>query len=164
MAIKINVGRDRVAEKQGNVRYKDLFLDLEEMSNSSKNFFSNDTKVDIKSSDDESAIVNSIRNIFSTTPGERILEPGFGLNLKQWLFEPLDEFTAQEIGETIVSGIKRFEPRVEVKNVNIDINYEQHEYNIQLVLSVPALNINNKTYDAILSQPGFNFLTNTPTS
>lgn len=164
MAIKINVGRDRVAEKQDNVRYKDLFLDLEEMSNSSKNFFSNDTKVDIKSSDDESAIVNSIRNIFSTTPGERILEPGFGLNLKQWLFEPLDEFTAQEIGETIVNGIKRFEPRVEVKNVNIDINYEQHEYNIQLVLSVPALNINNKTYDAILSQPGFNFLTNTPTS
>lgn len=164
MAIKINVGRDRVAEKQDSVRYKDLFLDLEEMSNSSKNFFSNDTKIDIKSSDDESAIVNSIRNIFSTTPGERILEPGFGLNLKQWLFEPLDEFTAQDIGETIVNGIKRFEPRVTVKNVNIDINYEQHEYNIQLVLSVPALNINDKTYDAILSQPGFNFLTNTPTS
>ena len=64
----------------------------------------------------------------------------------------------------IVSGIKRFEPRVEIKNVNVNINYEQHEYTIQLVMSVPALNINDKTYDAILAQPGFNFLTNTPTS
>mgnify|MGYP005751348081 CR=1 FL=1 len=164
MAIKINVGQDRFAQSESNVRYKDVFLDLEEKGNSGKSFFTKDTKVDIRSSDDEGAIVNSIRNIFSTTPGERILEPGFGLNLKQWLFEPLDEFTAQEIGETIVNGIKRFEPRVEVKNVNIDVNYEQHEYNIQLVMSVPALNINDKSYDAILSQPGFNFLTNTPTS
>ena len=41
--------------------------------------------------------------------------------MKQWLFQPLDEFTAQEIGETIVDGIKRYEPRVVVKNVNIDI-------------------------------------------
>jgi len=164
MAIKVNIGEVRNTQADNKTRYKDVFLDLEEKSNSGRSFYNKDTKVDIKSSDDEAAIVNSIRNIFSTSPGERILEPTFGLNLKQWLFEPLDEFTAQEIGETIVSGIKRFEPRVEIKNVNVNINYEQHEYALQLVMSVPALNINDKTYDAILAQPGFNFLTNTPTS
>lgn len=164
MAIKVNIGEVKPTQSDSKIRYKDVFLDLEEKSNSGKSFYNKDTKVDIKSSDDEAAIVNSIRNIFSTSPGERILEPTFGLNLKQWLFEPLDEFTAQEIGETIVSGIKRFEPRVEIKNVNVNINYEQQEYSIQLVMSVPALNINDKTYDAILAQPGFNFLTNTPTS
>ena len=164
MAIKVNIGEVKPTQVDSKSRYKDVFFDLEEKSNSGRSFYNKDTKVDIKSSDDEAAIVNSIRNIFSTSPGERILEPTFGLNLKQWLFEPLDEFTAQEIGETIVSGIKRFEPRVEIKNVNVNINYEQHEYTIQLVMSVPALNINDKTYDAILAQPGFNFLTNTPTS
>ena len=164
MAIKVNIGEVKNTQADNRIRYKDVFLDLEEKSNSGRSFYNKDTKVDIKSSDDEAAIVNSIRNIFSTSPGERILEPTFGLNLKQWLFEPLDEFTAQEIGETIVSGIKRFEPRVEIKNVNVNINYEQHEYALQLVMSVPALNINDKTYDAILAQPGFNFLTNTPTS
>ena len=164
MAIKVNIGEVRNTQADNKTRYKDVFLDLEEKSNSGRSFYNKDTKVDIKSSDDEAAIVNSIRNIFSTSPGERILEPTFGLNLKQWLFEPLDEFTAKEIGETIVSGIKRFEPRVEIKNVNVNINYEQHEYALQLVMSVPALNINDKTYDAILAQPGFNFLTNTPTS
>lgn len=164
MAIKVNIGEVKNTQADNKIRYKDVFLDLEEKSNSGRSFYNKDTKVDIKSSDDEAAIVNSIRNIFSTSPGERILEPTFGLNLKQWLFEPLDEFTAQEIGETIVSGIKRFEPRVEIKNVNVNINYEQHEYALQLVMSVPALNINDKTYDAILAQPGFNFLTNTPTS
>lgn len=163
MAIKITAGAVNPGDGEKKIKYRDLFLDLEEETVGGKTFYSKSNRIDLKTSTDEGAIVNSIRNIFSTTPGEKILEPTFGLNLKQWLFQPLDEFTAQEIGETIVEGIKRYEPRVVVKNVNVDIDYEQHEYAIQLVLSIPALNIDSKAYDAILSQPGFDFLNNTPT-
>lgn len=159
MAIKITTGKAPPPRTEKQIRYRDVFLDLDEESSNKKQFFAKNTTTDLKTSTDEGAIVNSIKNIFSTSPGERILEPTFGLNLKQWLFQPLDTFTAQEIGETIVAGIEKYEPRVLVNNVNVDIDEENHQYTIQLVLTVPSLNINSKSYDAILSQPGFDFLT-----
>lgn len=163
MAIKVYAGNVSATQKETKVKYKDLFLDLAEQSNSGNSLFNKKTSLDLKASVDEAAIVNSIRNIFTTTPGEKILDPTFGLNLSQWLFQPLDEFTAREIGETILNGIQKYEPRVKVNNINVDVLEEQNQYTIKLVLTVPSLNIFDKSYDAILAQPGFEFLTNTTT-
>lgn len=158
MAIKITAGTSLPTQTEKQIKYRDVFLDLDVEGATQKTHFAKDTKTDLKTSVDEGAIVNSIRNIFSTSPGERVLEPDFGLNLKQWLFQPLDDFTAREIGETILQGIERYEPRVSVNNINVNTSPEKHEYLIQLVLTVPSLNINSKAYEAILSQPGFDFL------
>ena len=158
MAIKITAGTSLPTQTEKQIKYRDVFLDLGEEGSSRKSHFAKDTKTDLKTSVDEGAIVNSIRNIFSTSPGERVLEPDFGLNLKQWLFQPLDDFTAREIGETILQGIERYEPRVSVNTINVNTAPEKHEYHIKLVLTVPSLNINSKAYEAILSQPGFDIL------
>ena len=163
MPIKITAGTALPTRTEKNIKYKDVFFDLTEQSSPVGQLYSKESPLDIKSADDETAIINSIRNIFTTTPGERILEPEFGINLAQWLFQPIDEFVAQEIGETIVSGIQRFEPRVVVKNVNIDIEEEKNQYSIELTMAIPALNIDNKTYDAILGLPGFDFITTSST-
>jgi len=160
MAIKVYAGSVPDTQKTKKVKYRDIHLDLTEKTNSGNALYQKQTILDIKASEDEAAIVNSIRNIFTTTPGEKILEPTFGLNLSQWLFQPLDDFTAREIGETILTGIERFEPRVKVNNINVDVEYDQHQYTIKLVLTIPSLNIDSKSYDAILAQPGFEFLTN----
>ena len=130
----------------------------------SRALFSKQTGTDIKVSHDEGAVMNSLRNIFTTTPGEKILNPRFGINLTQWLFSPISEFNAQEIGEAIVTGIETFEPRLLVKTVRVNANHSRSEYEIQLVLTIPSLNIINKNYDAILNQPAFDFLTNTSTA
>ena len=63
----------------------------------------------------------------------------------------------------IDNGIQQFEPRVVVKNVNIDIEEEKNQYSIELTMAIPALNIDNKTYDAILGLPGFDFITTSST-
>lgn len=165
MAIKVTAGtsrRDNTSTRRS--KYRDIHMDLEEQTNVGSNLYNIKTKIDLKVSEDEAAIINSIKNIFTTTPGEKILKPDFGLNLTQWLFRQLDEFTAREIGEAIVTGIERYEPRVTVKNVNVDVDYEKNQYTIQLVLTIPSLNIYDKPYDALLNQPGFDFLTNSPNS
>lgn len=164
MAINVTAGSSsRVATDTGRAKYRDLHMDLEEQTNKGSSLYNIKTKVDLKVSEDEAAIINSLKNIFTTTPGEKILRPDFGLNLTQWLFRQLDEFTAREIGEAIVNGIEKYEPRVTVKNVNVDVDYEKNQYTIQLVLTIPSLNIYDKPYDALLKQPGFDFLTNSPT-
>lgn len=65
------------------------------------------------------AVKNSIKNIFTTKKGEKVLNPSFGCSLEQFLFEPVTQLGGRAIGDTIYDGITQFEPRVEVIKVNV---------------------------------------------
>lgn len=157
---KFESGTQKVTDRK--FTYQDITFDLQqEDAPRGKSLHGKTIVDDIKVSYDEGAIMNSLRNIFTTTPGQKVLNPAFGVNLTRWLFEPCTEFTAREIGEAIVSGIERFEPRVSIKTISVIADKGNHTYIIKLVITIPALNIIDKTYDAILNQPGFDFLTET---
>lgn len=139
--------------------YKDIHYPLSEnMLPEEESLYGKVTRTDLQTSTDEQAVMNSIKNIFTTTPGEKVLNPEFGINLTQWLFEPASEFTAREIGEAIQTGIKKFEPRVQLTRVSVIVDEDNNQYIIKLAIQIPSLNI-SRDYDAVLQQPGFDFLT-----
>ena len=53
----------------------------------------------------EDAVKNSLENIFRTMRGSRRMIPLFAINIYNYLFEPLDEITALEIGNEIFTAI-----------------------------------------------------------
>jgi len=112
---------------------------------------------DIQVSHDLDAIKNSIFNIFTTMPGQKILNPVFGLNLLQFLFTGITPTNARLLGDTILEGITRFEPRVIVENVNVTINADEQTYSIELILSVPSLNITGLSVIGTLAESGYYF-------
>lgn len=117
--------------KKSDKIFVDLHLDLTVDKNlSQKNEFknSNDILVDY----DENAIRNSLRNIFSTRKGQIILNPEFGSSLEQFLFESIDDFNANIIGNTILQNISEFEPRIEVINIRITPKPDENMYKITL--------------------------------
>lgn len=67
--------------------------------------------VDIKS------VQNSIDNIFSWTPGERILNPEFGNRLYQYLYEGINQYNEEQIVAEIRNCVSRWEPRVTITNI-----------------------------------------------
>jgi phage baseplate assembly protein W len=137
-------------------------LDVRESSNLSDfGLYSKENVTDIEQSIDYEAISNSITNIFNTTPGQKLLNPEFGLALRQYLFEPLSYDIAENIGETILLGITEYEPRVRVLHVHVIIDFDAHEYEITLKLAVPALNNSKMTISGSLDTDGF---TSTDTS
>lgn len=139
-----------------NSTYRDLALDMAvEINVLSRNLYRSENVTDIKMSKDEAAIQNSLINIFNTVPGQKLLTPEFGLDLRQYLFEPLSEDIAQNIGETIVSGLKAWEPRVIVQRVNITPDFDQNQYIISLYIAIPALNISEAQYTGVLNTEGF---------
>ena len=101
---------------------------------------SNPISKDITSDFDESAVRNSIFNLFNTVPGQNLLNPEYGLNLLQYLFEPINETSGRQIGNDIVAGINTYEPRVLVKNVDIQLNEDEQTYYITLNIEIPILN------------------------
>jgi phage baseplate assembly protein W len=112
---------------------------------------------DIVADYDVDAIKNSIFNIFTTIPGQKLLNPIFGLNLLQFLFTGITTSNAKLLGDTILKGIIKFEPRVSVDKINVNPDVENQQYTIGLVLSVPSLNITGLQVKSTLSESGYYF-------
>ena len=142
-----------------NYIYRDFHFDLDDGNvPSSTHLFKDKETTDIMSKFDEGAVTNSLVNIFNTLPGEKILNPEFGIYLKKYLFEPVSRDTAETIGEDIVSGIEKFEPRVRIDDVTVLANIDTNEYVINLTITIPPLNISQKRIPGLLNQNGFSFL------
>jgi len=147
---------NRLPKKRDHT-YIDLELDLkiDYTRNSSLNNI-NEQK-DIRADYDINAIKNSIFNIFTTIPGQKILNPIFGLNLYFYLFNGISYNNGKMLGETILKGLTRYEPRVTVDNINITTDIENQQYTIDMILSVPTLNIEGLEVKGTLSESGFYF-------
>lgn len=143
--------------KERDYTYKDLEVDLEidyTKTNPLNNF---KEQRDIVVDYDVAAIKNSIFNIFTTIPGQKILNPTFGLNLLYYLFTGITSENARMLGDTILKGITRFEPRVTVDNIDITTDYDNQQYTIDLFLSVPSLNIKGLQIKGTLAESGYYF-------
>lgn len=128
-----------------SVTYTDLHLDVIG--------YPVNTPRDILVDNDIDAIKNSISNLFNTIPGQKLLSPNYGLSLKQYLFEPVTTSTANMIGETILNGITRFEPRVVVDKIKVSGNSDDKQYTITLIIRVPLLSSRDSlTLNAVLSE------------
>jgi len=110
--------------------------------------------IDILADYDLGAIKNSLTNLFLTIPGQKILNPYFGLNLMQYVFEACDEDTANLIGNQIVSGITTFEPRVNLNKVRVVADPENHQYDIIISFYVPTLGTTSFQLFGTLSTSG----------
>ena len=111
--------------------YTDLKLDLTPTSSVGLGLNvanSNDIIVD----KDYDAIKNSIRNIFTTKPGQKLLTPDFGSSLEKYLFESVSDGLARVIGNQILDQITTYEPRVEVTNIRVAPQPDLNQYNIEV--------------------------------
>ena len=75
----VSVDKRDNAALEGGYLYKDLFLDLEPNVYYNKQLNKQVILKDVQGSYDLQAIKNSIINIFLTSPGQKILNPEFGL-------------------------------------------------------------------------------------
>lgn len=68
---------------------------------------------------DEADIKNSMEILLSTRVGERILQPKYGCNLDEILFEPLTVSLQTYIKDLVFTSIYYFEPRIKPENVTL---------------------------------------------
>lgn len=119
--------------------YTDLMLDLEFSYTQNNEFLKNKEIKDIEINYDYAAIKNSIFNIITTMPGQRILNPYFGTNIDRYLFNRVSEINARSIGNEILQSISNFEPRVTVQNIDIAVDEIVQSYVITLSLNIATV-------------------------
>ncbi len=68
----------------------------------------------------EEDIKQSLQILLSTRVGERIMQPDFGCNLDDLLFDNVDINLKTYIADLVETAIIEFEPRIELEAVSID--------------------------------------------
>ncbi len=72
----------------------------------------------------EEDIRKSLEILLTTTAGERVMQPKYGCNLEDLLFESLDTTTKTLIKDRIRTAILYFEPRIDVTRIELDADGE----------------------------------------
>lgn len=103
----------------------------------------NSNKTDVVTNDNVYAIFGSLKNIFDYMPGQRILNPLFGLNFNSLLYEPMSEKTAKAIGMIIYNGLKDWETRISVNSIDIKPDYDDHTYYLDISFKIHGLGDKN---------------------
>ena len=91
---------------------------------------------DILALKNESAIARSVRNIVFTVPGEKFFDEDFGSRISQALFENINDISANIIKNEIESSLKIYEPRVNVREVEVRPNFDQNEFNVTIIYEI----------------------------
>jgi phage baseplate assembly protein W len=131
--------------------YTDLHLDLTGSKNVGIGLNvvnSGDILVDY----DIEAIKNSLRNIFTTKRGQKILNPDFGSSLDQYLFTPITQANAKAIGNQILRSISLYEPRINIDNVIVTPDIDKNLYYIAIYYNL--LEIKKNEIINIIAQLG----------
>ena len=91
---------------------------------------------DILALKNESAIARSVRNIVFTVPGEKFFNEDFGSRISQSLFENINDISANIIKNEIKSSLRLYEPRVNVREVEVKPNFDQNEFNVTIIYEI----------------------------
>jgi phage baseplate assembly protein W len=73
---------------------------------------------------EEADIVSSLEILLTTAPGERVLQPEYGCDMEELLFENVDTTTKTLVADKIENAILYFEPRIDLETVRLDDSRE----------------------------------------
>ena len=135
--------------------YKDVKLDLKSTRFGKPQLYSEQTLKDLDELQDGQAVINSVKNILTTTPGQKLLNPTFGLDFRSYLFEPVNTTTSYFLAQFIYSNLGVQEPRVSLEGISIESIEDQNQYNIEIKYSIPKLDINDLSLNATLNKDGY---------
>jgi len=153
--LNLNILQNVNSGNSNSTVYTDLTLDLTLNYTYSNQLNKVPQILDIKVDNNLGAIYNSISNLITTTPGQKPLNPLFGINFSDLLFLPVTDDRALLIGNAIVLGIQKFEPRVVINNINVTPDPDKNQYTIGFNISVPQFNVQQVNIVGVLNKSGF---------
>jgi phage baseplate assembly protein W len=104
-------------------KYRDIDLD----------FLIHPMTKDIVARSDVDAINGSIIRIVRTQRGERVFQSAFGSTIYHSLFEPMSLETRVILEGAIEQAIRRFEPRCELKGVQVEAEPDRNGYTVTII-------------------------------
>ena len=93
-------------------------------------------------------MITRIKNLFKqnlkmlilTNPGERVMDPGFGVGLKRYLFENFGQDTMAQIDNKIREQVRIYMPAIQIQNIAFGRTDPDNNYlGVQIRYSIPSI-------------------------
>ncbi len=98
-------------------------------------------KKDVNMVSREDDILQSLKILLLTSPGERVMHPDFGCALRSLVFDVIDENTLTALRDIIERAVLFFETRIILDRVEVDTKNQYEGFlNITLTYTVKATN------------------------
>lgn len=88
----------------------------------------------------EQEVEEAMRLVLATAPGERPMRPEFGCAIHDLVFAPVNEQTAGRIQHEVYVSLDRWEPRIEVQDVDVTTGDGQNVLYIDVRYSIRGTN------------------------
>jgi len=90
-------------------------------------------------------VKQNFKNLILTSPGEKVMNPDFGVGMRHFLFEP-NEFVIPTLKQRIVSQVKKYMPFIKIKNIDFNPGRSPNEnpnmLSVAIEYEVPNINLN----------------------
>lgn len=96
------------------------------------NFSMNSKSGQVNQIINEDSVRQAIKNLVLTDRGERFFQPTVGGDIRRSLFEPFNEFTADDLRENISLTISQNEERVADLDVRVEADLDNNAYNVTI--------------------------------
>jgi len=92
---------------------------------------------------DEELIRQSVTKIVTTPRGARVMRPGFGTKVYSYVFESDDGLLAELIRTDITAAVGRYEPRVALRDIQVE------REDTSLIITIYYVLIATRTSDSV---------------
>lgn len=86
-------------------------------------------------------IAQNLKMILLTSPGERIMDPTFGVGLRSFLFENFTASTSSTIKSSVSRQVGKYMPFVTIKNVNVNFDEATNSLYVAINYIVNSLSL-----------------------
>ena len=105
----------------------------------------------------EQDINQSLNILLSTSLGERVMQPQYGCNLNDYLFEPLNASVIGFIKDLVTNAIMFYEPRINADKIEVtaadSFDIIEGRFTILVEYTIPGTNSRfNYVYDYYLNE------------
>jgi phage baseplate assembly protein W len=85
---------------------------------------------------DKEELKSKLALLITTQRGQRLFNPDFGINIEQFLFQPMDDQTYNAIRDEITSNVTRFIPSLKIESIQTDVSESQKLVGLQIRYSI----------------------------
>tara|TARA_R110000868_G_scaffold79604_32_gene226494 strand:+ start:2633 stop:3043 length:411 start_codon:yes stop_codon:yes gene_type:complete len=113
-----------------------VFSETRQYKDVSSTFGVNPVTHDVIAATNAEAVKQALRMILLTRTGEVPFFPNFGSRIYRLLFEPIDPVTTILLKTEIAATITAFEPRVQLRQLDVVPSDDEHTYRVTLLFNL----------------------------
>ena len=74
---------------------------------------------------DVEQVKSNLSYLITSSVGERLYKPNFGINLMQYIFQPMDEQTYNDIRNEIIGTCSKYLKEIQIQKIETTVNESQ---------------------------------------